>query len=113
MLERRESIDPQRAEELEELLERQFEIAGLGKPGGRQGQSATEIIDSGLSVYPQGLSRILDNYLHARAVNSQLSIQIALICGELFGVGNLSDIESRLERSETLQDNRAAIGSQS
>lgn len=105
MPERQEGINSQRADELERLLERQFEIAGLGKPGGCQGQSAIEIIDTCLMMeYQHALSTVLDNYLHDRAVDSQLSIQIALICGELFGAGNLSDIESRVERSEATQN---------
>lgn len=105
MPERREEINPQRADELERLLERQFEIAGLGKPDFYKGQSATEIIDSNLRSHPtKTLSDVLDQYLEARAVDSQLRVQISLICGELFGAGNLSDIENRVERSEATQN---------
>ncbi len=110
MPERQEGINPQRADELERLLERQFEIAGLGKPDFYKGQSAIEIIDSNLGRHPtKTFSDVLDQYLQARAVEPGLRVQIALICGELFGTGDLSDIRSRLERIEAIRNSGAAV----
>ena len=107
MLERREGINPERAAQLEALLERQFEVAGLGKAEVHQGLTALEIIERGLREHPiPTLANVLDGYFQARAVDSQLRVHIALICGELFGTGDLSSIESRLDKTSSQRKKR-------
>jgi hypothetical protein len=101
MPERREGINQQRAEELETLLDRQFKIAGLGKPEAYKGLTAVQILEANMLRFPSDtLTGALDTYLQARAVHSQMRVQIAMICGELFGAGDLSVIKSNLDRND-------------
>lgn len=114
MPERREGLDTPRAAELEEILERQFEIAGLGKSEFSGGLSAVEIIDRDIAEMSRlnissTLADVLDSYFQSRVVDIQLSVQMALICGELFGAGDLSQIKTRLARSEARAAGRSAV----
>jgi len=108
MPERRQGLNPLRAAELEFCLERQFIIAGLGKPEAEQGLTANAIIEKKMRERNCTLDQALDSYLQARVVDSQLQVQIALICGELFGADDLSQMEARLKRSEDLGLEEAA-----
>jgi len=105
MPERREGLDPDRAEYLERVLNGLFEgaIAGsLGRKDEDLGLSMLDIIEKRveetrrLTKLEQTPFDALMGYLDARAVDSFYKTQIALVFGELYGAGDVSKIEERL-----------------
>lgn len=107
MLERRRELEPERAEQLERVLNGLFEKAigsGLGRAKGDEGLSMSEIVDRRmgdaqrheLDVTPV---EALIRYLDGRAVHHSSQIKIAAVFGELYGVGDVSGIENQLGRS--------------
>ena len=99
MPERRDGLEPKRAEQLESILDEQFDVAGLGKGEYSEGLSAVKILDriqremDGISV-----GDALDLWCDWRAVDSSFRTNMALVVGELYGAGDLSSMKERIER---------------
>jgi len=102
MPERRAGLDPQRAEELEQLLEDQFAAMGLGRKTEPEHYSAGDFIDFRLQSQPQSSAEeVLNVYMDALNNPTRLRLQIGLVWGELYGAGDLSQLKSSAETLNT------------